>query len=166
MQKYKLEIKWALIFTAMQLVWLLLERLFGFHDQRIELHPIVTNFIAIPSILIYVLALRDKRKTDLNGFMTYKEAFVSGIITTVIITILSPFAQVLISEVISPNYFSNQIAYMVKMKRMTLLDATQYFNLKNYIQQVLIFTPIMGIITTLIVAAFTKKMNPQNQFSA
>jgi len=60
MNKFKLEIKWALLFTIMSLLWMLLERLLGLHDEHIEKHAIYTNFIAIPSILIYVFALHQK----------------------------------------------------------------------------------------------------------
>ena len=36
-------------------------------------------------------------------------------------------------------------------------EAENFFNLKNYIGQVLIATPIMGIVTSAIVAIFTRK---------
>ena len=42
---------------------------------------------------------------------------------------------------------------------MTEVEALKYFNLKSYIKQAVIGTPIMGMITTLIVAFLTKKKN-------
>jgi len=157
MDKYKVEIKWAFIFIGMMLTWMVLERLSGLHSTHIDKHAIFTNFIAIPAIAIYVLALLDKRKTDYGGFMTYKQGFMAGLIITVIVTIFSPLIQILISTVISPEYFANVIEYVVQEGKMTQQEAEDYFNLQSYLVQVLIGTPFMGLITTAIVAIFTKK---------
>ena len=157
MKNIKIEIKWALIFIGMMLLWMILERLFGFHDENIEYHPIVTNFIAIPAILIYVLALLDKRKNFYLGSMTYLQGLVSGLIITLIVTIFTPLTQYLTSTVITPDYFANVIDYSVKMGKMTQEEANAYFNLENYMVQATIGAPIMGIVTSLIVAIFTRK---------
>lgn len=157
MKNIKIEIKWALIFIGMMLLWMILERLFGFHDENIEYHPIVTNFIAIPAILIYVLALLDKRKNFYMGSMTYLQGLVSGLIITLIVTIFTPLTQYLTSTVITPDYFANVIDYSVKMGKMTQEEANAYFNLENYMVQATIGAPIMGIVTSLIVAIFTRK---------
>ena len=157
MDKYKVEIKWAFIFIGMMLTWMVLERLSGLHSTHIDKHAIFTNFIAIPAIAIYVLALLDKRKTDYGGFMTYKQGFMAGLIITVIVTIFSPLIQILISTVISPDYFANIIEYTVEEGIMTQQEAVDNFNLQSYLVQALIGTPFMGLITTAIVAIFTKK---------
>lgn len=157
MNKYKIEIKWALIFVGMMLTWMVLERLLGFHSTNIDKHALVTNFIAIPAIAIYVLALLDKRKTDFGGTMTYKQGFMAGLIITIIVTIFSPIIQILISTVISPDYFTNMIEYSVQEEIMSQQEAEEFFNLQNYLVQVLIGTPFMGLMTTAIVAFFTKK---------
>ncbi len=157
MKKITTEIKWALIFVAMTLSWMLFEKLAGFHDVNIDKHPIVTNFIAIPAIAVYVLALLDKRKRDYNGVMTYKQGFISGLIITAIVTILSPLTQVITSLLITPDYFKNVIEYSVSHGLKSREEAEKYFSLGNYIIQGLIGAPIMGIITTAIVAVFTMK---------
>jgi len=151
------EIKWGIIFTVFMLLWMTMEKLLGFHGERIEQHMIITNFIAIPAILIYVLALLDKRKRDLNGKMTYVQGLVSGIIISLVVAVFTPLTQYLISTVISPDYFSNIIEYTVENEMMTEAEAKEYFNLKSYIIQSTIGAPIMGIITTAIVALFVKK---------
>ena len=58
---------------------------------------------------------------------------------------------------ITPDYFPNIIEYTVSSGQMTQEEAKAYFNLENYIYQSVIFAPIVGTITTLIVAIFTKK---------
>jgi hypothetical protein len=159
MKTRRIEVKWAVIFCVMQLLWMLIEKLTGLYDEHIDKHHIYTNFIAIPSIAIYVLALLDKRKNFYDGIMSYKQGFVSGLVITLVVTVLSPLVQYVISSLIAPEYFPNIIKYSVEEGKMTQAAAESYFNLKSYIQQVLIGTPIMGIITTAIVALFTIRKN-------
>jgi len=157
MKKIKIEIKWAIIFVVMTLIWMILEKLAGLHDEHIDKHPIYTNFIAIPAIAIYVFALLDKRKNFYKGEMTYKQGFITGLIITAIVTFLSPLTQYITSTVITPEYFPNMISYSVETGKLTQEAAKEYFNLKNYLLEVIIGTPIMGILTTAIVAIFTRK---------
>lgn len=157
LKQISIEIKWAVIFIIMTLLWMLLERLVGLHDVYIDKHPIFTNIIAIPAIAVYVLALRNKRKSYYNGKMTYMQGFISGLIITFIVTVLSPVTQIITSYVITPHYFSNVINYSVTNGLMNLEAAEAYFNIKSYIIQGLMGASIMGTITAAIVAIFTKK---------
>ncbi len=134
-----------------------LERLAGLHDKHIDKHAIYTNFIAIPAIAIYVFALLDKRKNFYHGLMSYKQGFMTGLVITAIVTLFSPLTQYITSTFITPDYFSNAIRHVVAGGKMTQAQAEQYFNLKSYIVQALIGTPVMGIVTTAIVAIFTRK---------
>lgn len=151
------ELKWALIFAAMGLVWMFLEKITGLHSTHIDQHPTYTNFIAIPAVLVYVLALRDKRRSYPDGRMTYGQAWVSGLVMTAIVTALSPLTQYITSTLITPGYFPTVIAYSVENGLMTQEAAEAYFNLKGYILQGLVFTPVMGLVTTTIVAFFAKR---------
>ena len=157
MSKYKIEIKWAIIFLLMGLVWMVLEKAFGFHDVHIDKHPIYTNLVAIPAIAIFVFALLDKRKNYYNGSMTYLQSLVSGIIISVIIAVFSPLTQYLISTFITPDYFANAIKYSVEKGGSTQEKAEAFFNLKNYMMQAAFGGLIMGLITSAIVSIFVKK---------
>ena len=153
----KTEIKWAFIFILALLTWTLIEMLSGLHSSRIHLHPYVTNLFAIVAIVIYVKALKDKRHHDFNGQLTYKEGLISGSIITIIIILFSPLSQVIIHEIISPNYFKNMINYSVSNNLMSAIEAETYFELRNYIVMSVFGDLIMGIVTTLIVAVFVKQ---------
>ncbi len=157
MTKFRIEIKWAVLFVIMTLIWMFFEKLIGLHGKHIDKQAIYTNFIAIPAIAVYVFALLDKRKNFYSGQMTYKQGFISGLIITLIVTILSPLTQILTSELITPEFFPNAINYSVSTSYFTQEAAEKFFSLKNYIIQGLIGAPIMGIITTAIVAIFTRK---------
>lgn len=156
MKSIATEIKWAIAFVVMTLLWITFEKFGGFYTDRLAYHAIVTNFIAIPAILVYVLALREKKYKDYAGTMSFKQGLISGLIITAIVTFISPLTQYLVSVVIAPEYFPNVIALSVKEGKMTLEQANDYFNLKSYIIQGLIGAPIMGTVTTLIVAFFLK----------
>lgn len=157
MKKYSIEIKWAIIFAVTTLVWMFLEKLVGLHSEHIDKHSIYTNFIAIPAIIIYVLALLDKRKNFYSGIMTYKQGFVSGLIITLIVTVLSPLTQFITSTIITPEYFPNVIKHVVSHELMKQEEAEKFFNLNAYIVQGLIGAFVMGLITTAIVAIFTRR---------
>lgn len=157
MKNITIEIKWALVFVVMSLAWMLLERLTGLHDAHIDKHAIYTNFIAIPAIAVYVFALLDKRKNFYQGKMTYRQGFISGMIITGIVTLLSPLTQYITTVAITPGYFPNAIQYAVAQGSMTQEEAESYFSLKNYIVQGLIGAPVMGLMTTAGVAFFTSR---------
>ena len=153
----KIEIKWAAIFVGFTLLWLTMEKMLGFHDEKIAQHPIITNFIMIPAILIYLFGLLDKRKNFYEGIMSYKQGFVTGLTISIIVTLCIPITQSIITYIITPDYFANAIAYSVETGEVTQEEAEQFFNLKSYIIQGMIFTPIVGSLTTAIIMIFLKK---------
>ncbi|KJF42232.1 MULTISPECIES: DUF4199 domain-containing protein [Draconibacterium] len=157
MKKFAIEIKWAILFAVVLLVWMYGERLAGLHDENIEKHAIVTNFFALVAIAVYVVALLDKRKNDFNGKMNWIQGFISGLIITLGVTILTPLTQYLTVEVITPHYFENMIRYAVENGLQTQEEAEGYFNLQSYMIQSIIATPLMGLVTSAIVAIFTRK---------
>ncbi|HLW15716.1 MAG TPA: DUF4199 domain-containing protein [Flavobacteriaceae bacterium] len=156
MEKIKLEIKWAFIFIAMSLLWMLLEKLVGLHSIHIDKHMYLTNLFAIPAIVVYVLALKDKKK-QYKGQMSYKQGFISGLIITLIVALFAPFTQWIISTIITPEYFPNVIEYSIESGfHSSLEEAEAYFNLNKYMVQSVIGALIMGIITSGIVAFFVR----------
>jgi len=159
MKRFQLELKWAFIFTLMGMLWVLGEKLAGLHDVYIEKHPVYTNFIAIPAIAVFAFALIEIRKKYYGGAITYGQAVKSGLMITLLVTLLSPLSQYLTSTFITPEFFKNAIAVAVRKGYSTQKDAEAYFNLRSYIIQGLIGAPIMGLITTLLVAAFIRKSN-------
>ena len=129
----------------------------GLHDVYIDQHAVYTNFVAIPAILIYFFALRDKRETFYKGKMTYTQGLASGLIITAIVTVITPALQFVTSTFITPEYFQNASEYAVSQGMMSAEQAAEYFNTNSYIIQATIGAPIMGIMTSLIVAGFTKR---------
>lgn len=156
-KNYKLEIKWAFTFVAMSLLWMLFEKSLGLHSNLIQVHARYTNLFAIPAIVIYVLAMLDKRNKYFNGIMNYRQGLTTGLIITGIIALLSPLTQIITSYIIAPEYFPNAIEYAVAQSKMTQTEAESYYNLANYIKLAVIGAAIMGIFTSAVVAIFTKR---------
>lgn len=157
MDKYKIEIKWALIFIVVQLLWMVMEKITGFHDVHIDKHYIVTNLFSIPAITIFVFALVDKRRNYYQNVMSYKQGFFTGFRITLIVTIFTPLIQYIISTIISPDYFENISAYAVSQGKMTSSETAAEFNLRSYMIKATIGAFIMGNITSALVAIFTKR---------
>lgn len=156
LNKFKIEIKWGIIFFLMSLVWMFLEKISGLHSTHIEKHELYTNLIAIPAIAVYVFALLDKKRNFYEGSMTYLQGFISGLIITLVVTILSPMSQLITTYIITPEYFPNVIKFAVESGKMEQAEADKYFNIASYIKQGLIGAPVMGLITSAIVAIFTR----------
>lgn len=157
MKNLKLEFKWAIIFTLMTLAWMVLEKATGLHGKYIDYHLYLTNLYAIPAIIVMVMALKDKKKNFYDGRMTYMQGLISGVIISVIIAILSPGTQWIISYVITPEYFPNVIKRSVEIGYFsTTEEAEAQFNFANYAKQSTIAALVMGVLTTAIAMIFIR----------
>ena len=157
MKSVKIEIKWAIVFFVATLLWMGLERLLGLHDELIEKHAIYTNLFAIVAIGVYALALLNKRKQYYQGRMNYWQGVQCGLRLTFFIVILVPMAQYLTHTFITPDYFNNVSQLAVRSEQMTPTQAQAYFSLPHYIQLSVIMAALMGLVTSLVVAIFTRR---------
>jgi hypothetical protein len=157
MSKFAIEIKWAVAFTVVSLLWMFFEKAMGWHGEHIEQHALYTNFFAIPAIIIYVLAIRDKRENFFGGTMTWKQGFLSGSIVSIIVAALSPLEQYVVHTFITPEYLENMVAFSVEKETMKIEAAKEYFSLSSYMISSIFFALSAGIVTSAIVAWFLKR---------
>lgn len=157
MKNLRVEIKWAIIFSIVGLLWMVLEKVSGLHGTYLDYHMYLTNLFAIPAIIMMVMALREKKKKSYNGHMTYGKGFVSGTLLSLFIAVLSPLTQWVTSYVISPEYFPNVIVRTVELGMFPDTEtAASYFNYSNYAVQGAIGAFVMGILTTAIAMIFIR----------
>ena len=157
MKTISIEIKWALIFSAVTLLWMAAEKLVGLHDKYIDYHLYLTNLFAIPAIIMMVLALKEKKQKFYGGKMSYGQGMMSGVILSFIIAMLSPVTQWITSYLITPEYFPNVIKRSVELGYYkTTEDAAANFNYKNYAIQSTIAALVMGVATTAIAMIFIR----------
>lgn len=157
MKNIKIEFKWAIIFSLVGLLWMVLEEISGLHGKYIDYHLYLTNLFAIPAIIVMAMALKDKKKNFYDGQMNYKQGLISGIILSVIIALISPLTQWITSYVITPEYFPNVIKRSVEIGYFkTTAEAEANFNYLNYAKQGAISALIMGVVTTAIAMIFIR----------
>lgn len=135
---------------------MIFEKSMGWHDVHIDKHATYSLFYAPIAIAIYVFALLDKKRNYYHGKMNYLQGFISGLVITLVVVILSPLSQYITSEFISPDYFSNAIAYSVSSGALTQEAAESNFNLNSYMVQAVAGAAFMGMVTSAIVALFTR----------
>ena len=103
------------------------------------------------------MALKDKKNHYYFGQMSYKHGLISGTVISVIVAILSPLVQWIVSYIISPEYFPNVIDYSLKTGyHKTRGEAEAYFNYRNYAVQSTIASLVMGVLTTAIAMIFIR----------
>lgn len=156
MKKFSIEIKWGIIFSILSLAWMYLEKALGWHDEKIAQHVLYTNIFGLVAVALYIIALLDKRKNFYHGKMNWSQGFISGIIISVVVAILSPLAQYITHEFITPDYFENAIAFSVEQGNKKE-DAEALYNLNSYIIQSFFFALTVGIVTSAAVAYFVRK---------
>ena len=139
------------------LAWTWMEKLVGLHDEHIDKHPIYTNFFALVAIVVYYLGIREKRNKDYNGKMTWLQGLTTGAIISLVVTILTPLGVWFTQTVITPDYFDNAIEFSVENGYSRLEEAEDYFSLKNYIIQSVIFAPVVGVATSAVIALFVRR---------
>jgi len=156
MRKFRIELRWAIQFSIFSILWMILEKTVGLHDVHIDKQLIYTNFFAIIAVGIYYFALTDKKKHFYNGNMDWKQGFISGVVLSVLITLLSPLINHIIFTYITPDFFKNMIAYRVKHQLQTQLQAATYFNKMSYTVLGIFDALSKGILTAALVALFVK----------
>ncbi|ACU03986.1 DUF4199 domain-containing protein [Pedobacter heparinus] len=155
MERYKIELKWAFTFAVMTLLWTLVEELGGLHDKHIDRQPVFGAFILVPAVVIYVMALKAKRK-EYGGTFTYKQVFFSGLLLSLFIGLFSIATSVINLKIISPHYLSNAAKHAVATGNVKIEEANQQYAMWGFIISSAIAAVINGIIITAIVMLFLK----------
>lgn len=162
MKKFKIEFKWSIIISFIYLAWMTLEKQLGFHDDKLKWQILFNLLIVFPNFVLYYLALIDKKKNYYNGIMNWRQGFISGVVISFIIALLSPIIQFINHEFITPLFFEKMISLSVESKRMTLEQAQNYFNLTAYIWQSISGGLSFGVVIGAIIAYFLKPKELKN----
>ena len=151
MNKYSVEIKWSLIYGAIYLVWMLLEKTLGFHSTKAIKEPLF-NLLFIPvSVVIYYLALREKKKVVFNNDIEWKQGFASGIVLSFLVTIISTTVVFITFSLISPTFFENAIEVVKDKER-----AQFNFNLPVFVKNNIFDKLSFGVVFSAIISYFIK----------
>lgn len=159
MKNFTIEIKWAFRFTLLILAWAIAEKFTGLHDIRIDKYFYFDMLFAFPAVLFYVLALKEKKKYFFNNEMNWTQGFIGGMVLSVFITFLMPFALYIIYTTVSPDFFENIIQYKTENSKTAVDTLQKTFNMKSFIFSETFFGLSKGIITGALISFFirTKK---------
>lgn len=129
MNRIGIELKWAAFITAFTCLWAALEHALGYHKDFSNI--LITSFIYYVILtFLWAIAFIDKKKSlGKNAVWEFKSAFKFGLFLTGITALLSPIAQYIIYETISPDYFTNIIEYQLKKGRETIEILQQRYNM-------------------------------------
>ena len=157
MKPIKIELKWAIITTITMLAWMLFEKTLGWHDEKIADHYWLTLLFMPFVILMYILVMREKRRRYFDKKMTWVQGFVTGLKMAIFVALLSPLAQYVTHNYITPEYFETVSQYSITNDLMSIEEANDYFNINNYIWQAALGALGGGVILSAIVALFMKR---------
>ena len=163
MKNYALELKFAINFSIASLLWMILEKTLGWHDQYLAKQMLYTNLFAFVAIAIFVFALLEKKKKDYNGVITWRQGFISGMILSFIIAVFSPLVNYITYTYITPGYFDKMINLIVSEKKQTVEQVTALYNMKSFIFQGISNGLSMGVTFGAIVAYFIKTKTITNE---
>ena len=156
MEKFKIEFKWASIFTAINLVWIYIEKYLGLHDEYIDYHSIVGLVMILPLIFVIYMSLKQKKHEYYKGEMTWQKAFASGALLSLLIAGLSPGPIYVMSEFVSPDFFEIILSKGIS-KGIPEEFANQLYNLDAYIKNAIFFYLAFGIMISAVVGLVIKK---------
>jgi len=101
------------------------------------------------------------KKKELGGVISFKQAFMSGLIISVIVAVLSPVGAYIFHNFINPNFFTDFTQYAVSKGLMTQDKAEMYFSFSNYAMMGAVAALVMGAITSLVVALIVRNNHKQ-----
>ncbi|RRO16795.1 DUF4199 domain-containing protein [Flavobacteriaceae bacterium 14752] len=160
MEKFKIEFKWASIFTGINLIWVYLEKYLGLHNEHISYHSIVSLIMLLPLSFCIFMSLKQKRQEYYKGEMTWQKAFFSGSLLSLLVAGLSPGPIYVMTQYVSPDFF--EVAKTASADRGVPLELTkQLFNLNTYISQAIMFYLAFGVMISAIVGLIVKRNSTQ-----
>ncbi len=160
MNKIGIELKWAAIITAFSCLWAALENALGYHKDFSNIIGIAFLYYIILTFLWSIAFIDKKKSLGKNAVWEFKNAFKFGLFLTGLTTLLSPIAQYIIYETISPDYFNNIIEYQLSKGRQTRESLELIHNMNFTIRQGVMNALSLGVIYSALYAwVFKTKKN-------
>ena len=151
MKKLGIEIKWVALITCLTVLCFVVEKFMGWHNQaNHNISSILISFIGLYLLIFvcYYLAYREIKQNIYQNNWSFKEAFKFGLLLTSMVAILNPIAQYIMYESISPDYFEQQKAFIIKNHAHADM-LIENINLSSYIRYGIVDTFSYGILFTI-----------------
>ncbi|UOX33451.1 DUF4199 domain-containing protein [Flavobacterium sediminilitoris] len=158
MKKFEIEIKWTIIYSLVYIIWMYIEKLLGWHNESILYQPVYNLLFTPVSVFLFTLALIDKKRNYYKNEIDWKQGSISGIILSVLITVLNPAVLYITHNFISPDFFDNAINASIS-DTFTLEKAKAHFNINTAISNSVFEKLSFGVVISATISYFirTKK---------
>lgn len=163
----KTELKWGLITGLGVAAWIIAEYFLGFHSELMEIGKFTGYFAIIIPLLTYYFGLREKRDKVLGGKISFARAFGSGLLMSLITSIILTIFMFVYVEFINPDWFESGVAYEMRRLEeagysgqeigMQLSDFAYLYSTPTQLVVTFFGTLIQGILISLAMAFTIKK---------
>jgi glucose uptake protein GlcU len=159
----KNEFKWAVIMSVVLLVWLTLLKFLGFQEaDKADLFVIVVNAYYLLLFGMYLLAINERRRKQ-NGYITRRDAFLTGLLVTLFLVVLSPLNMAIFYYLINPNFFDVMIAVSIE-NGVSEQVAQGDYNLYSYIFSSIVMNLVAGGVFSALGAVLLQKIPNKQQY--
>ena len=149
-----LNIRFGLIFWAVQCAWILGEYVLGWHTTDVDVTRGAQGFFFFPAAAVMAWGLVAHKRQ--NAALTYLNALKMGAVVGLVVGLLSVPFHWAYTTFLNPDYAAHMIDSMVATGTATLEEATQQFAMPSYAFGLLIFPVVAGLMTNAILGLFMK----------
>jgi hypothetical protein len=154
----RIELRNAILFNLLILLWLCIECMVGLQDKYIKYYPYSTLLNIAIAVFCYRRVVIEKTE-QLNGKISFKQAFKSGLITTFFAAVFNIPSQLFFHTVINPDFFESMTSYSVQAGNQPKEIAAMFFNLPGTLIETTISVFISGIVFSLVFARLMYTVN-------
>ncbi|MDR0227534.1 MAG: DUF4199 domain-containing protein [Flavobacteriaceae bacterium] len=154
MKKFSIEFKWAALATLAALIWMIIEKSLGFHDEKIRYEIGFAMLFNLILIIFYWLNIREKKQVYYEGIITWQKAFISGLVLTVMISFFYPLIQYIGYNQLTPGFMQHLQEALITEGKMTLEDAQKNASFDLFMRNAVFNNLSFGVVYSAIIAYF------------
>ncbi len=142
-----IEIKWAVVFSIINILWFTIEKLMGLHAEKMAYLNTFRMLFLFPTIGIYAFEIWEKRRNFYKTNITFLQGFKSGMILTFYIAIFGLVVNFIKFKWISPSFLNLPVNPMLSN-----IDGSKELTVAQGMAMSFTGTFLVGVVFTLILA--------------
>ena len=150
----KLNLRFGLIFWAVQSAWILGEFAMGWHTTDVDVTRGAQGWFFFPAAAVMAWGLIAHKQA--NQALTYINGLKMGAAIGVVVGVLSIPFHFAYTTFLNPDYMRLMVDSMVSTGTATLEDATAQFAMPGYAVGLFLFPIVAGVMTNAILSLFMK----------
>lgn len=172
-RQIRLELRYAIFIGVGISIWVLFEYLLGFHTTRLEIGQYSGYLSVIIPILGLYLGLRKKRDVELKGEMSYLTALKSGVIISIIASLIIGIFFYFYTSFIHPSWIKQGLEFERKRmieKRIPKKDIEKnveqlkaFYSPQMQFTGTFIGTAIYAVLLTSIISLVVRRKKPESK---